>query len=208
MAFSVYQSVLRFNKIMKFAYTLPILALAVNAAPTSNQQAVENVVSDLSSKGIDFFQNLADQYGVGLDVQAKVDQAAAAAENYYNVNKAAWQNEFQTWMSDNGYDTQFENWSAEAKKIRNRNKNKNPSQILDALTLKINGLTRSNVQNKELKKNLVAMTKQLKDLTKNAVSKTEAGSKKAKQLWKDAASIMEAQADKAIAEAQSQVNNL
>merc|ERR1712116_125802 len=127
------------DSIMKFAYTLPILALAaVNAAPTSNQQAAADVVSDLSSKGVDFFQNLADQYGVGIDVQAKV-----AAENYYNANKAAWQAEFQTWMSDNGYDTQVKNWSVEAKKIRNRNKNKNPSQILDALTLKINGLTRS-----------------------------------------------------------------
>merc|ERR1712173_479328 len=124
-------------------------------------------------------------YGVGIDVQAKVDQAKVAAENYYNANKDAWQAEFQTWMSDNGYDTQVKKWSAEAKQIRKKNKNKNPSQILDALTLKINGLTRSNVQNKELKKNLVAMTKQLKDLTKNAVSKTEAGSKKAKQLWKD-----------------------
>merc|ERR1711970_320185 len=196
------------DSIMKFAYTLPILALAVNSAPTSNQQAAADVVSDLSSKGVDFFQNLADQYGVGIDVQAKVDQAKVAAENYYNANKAAWQGEFQTWMSDNGYDTQVKNWSAEAKKIRNRNKNKNPSQILDALTLKINGLTRSNVQNKELKKNLVAMTKQLKELSKPAVSKTEIGKSKAKDLWKDAASMMEAQADKALAEAQSQVSNL
>merc|ERR1711970_1066410 len=153
-----------------------------------------DVVSDLSSKGVDFFQNLADQYGVGIDVQAKVDQAKVAAENYYNANKAAWQGEFQTWMSDNGYDTQVKNWSAEAKKIRNRNKNKNPSQILDALTLKINGLTRSNVQ--------------IKELSKTAVSKTEIGKSKAKDLWKDAASMMEAQADKALAEAQSQVSNL
>merc|ERR1711928_78069 len=96
----------------------------------------------------------------------------------------------------------------EAKKIRNGNKNKNPSQILDALTLKINGLTRSNVKNKELKKNLVSMTKHLKELSKSAVSQTEIGKSKAKDLWKDAASMMEAQADKALAEAQSQVSNL
>merc|ERR1712141_163006 len=196
------------DSIMKFAYTVTILAAFVNAAPTSKEQAAADVVSDLSSKGVDFIQNLADQYGVGIDVQAQVDQAKAAAENYYNANKAAWQGEFQTWMKANGYDTQLNSWSAEAKKIRNKNKNKNPSQILDALTLKINGLTRSNVQNKALKKNLVAMTKQLKDLSKSAVSQTEIGSTKAKQLWKDAASMMEAQADKALAEAQSQVNNL
>merc|ERR1711997_88728 len=196
------------DSIMKFAHTLPILALAVNAAPTSNQQAAADVVSDLSSKGVDFLQQLANEYGVGVDVQAKVDQAKAAAENYYNANKAAWQGEFQTWMKANGYDTQLNSWSAEAKKIRNKNKNKNPSQILDAWTLKINNLTRSNVQNKALKKNLVAMTKQLKDMSKAAVNQTNAGSSKAKDLWKDAASMMEAQADKALAEAQSQVRNL
>merc|ERR1719411_82008 len=193
---------------MKFAHTLPILALAVNAAPTSNQQAAADVVSDLSSKGVDFLQQLANEYGVGVDVQAKVDQAKNTAENYYNANKAAWQGEFQNWMSANGYDTKLNSWSAEATKIRNRNKNKNPAQILDALTLKINNLTRSNVQNKALKKNLVAMTKQLKEMSKAAVNQSEVGSSKAKDLWKDAASMMEAQADKALAEAQAQVRNL
>merc|ERR1712066_521240 len=194
------------DSIMKFTQTLPIFALAVNAAPTSNQQAVENVAADLSAKGVDFFQNLADQYGVGIDVQAKVDQIEKAAKQYYDANKAAWESEFQAWMSNNGYDTKLENLSAEAKKIRN--KNKTPSQILDALTQKINGLTRSNVENKDLKKNLVAMTKQLKNMTQSAVSETEGGNKKAKDLWKNAASMMEAQADKALAEAQSQVRNL
>merc|ERR1712186_287715 len=164
---------------MKFTQTLPIFALAVNAAPTSNQQAVENVASDLSAKGVDWFQSLADQYGIGVDVQAKVDQIEKAAQQYYD-----------------------------AKKIRNRNKNKTPSQILDSLTQKINGLTRRNVENKELKKNLVAMTKQLKNMTQSAVQDTEGGDKKAKDLWKDAASMMEAEADKALAEAQSQVRNL
>merc|ERR1712223_2271890 len=196
------------DSIMKFTQTLPIFALAVNAAPTSNQQAVENVAADLSAKGVDFFQNLADQYGVGIDVQAKVDQIEKAAKQYYDANKAAWESEFQAWMSNNGYDTQLENWSAEAKKIRNKNKNKTPSQILDSLTQKINGLTRRNVENKDLKKNLVAMTKQLKNMTQSAVQHTEGGDKKAKDLWKDAAIMMEAQADKALAEAQSQVRNL
>merc|ERR1739848_380637 len=166
----------------------------------SNQKAVENVASDLSAKGVDFFQNLADQYGVSIDVQAKVDQIEKAAKQYYDANKAAWESEFQSWMSNNGYDTKLENWSAEAKKIRNRNKNKTPGQILDALTQKINGLTKRNVENKELKKNLVAMTKQLKNMTKSAVSEQEGGNKKAKDLWKDAASMMEAEADKALAE--------
>merc|ERR1712014_298080 len=152
--------------IMKFTQTLPILALAVNAAPTSNQQAVQQVVSDRSSKGVDFFQNLANEYGVGVDVQAKVDQIGQAVENYYNANQAAWQNQFQTWMSDNGYDTKLENLSTEAKKIRNRNKNKTPAQILDALTKKVN------------------------------------------ELWKDAATMMEAQADAALAKAQAGVSSL
>merc|ERR1719461_2129055 len=144
---------------MKFTQTLPILALAVNAAPTSNQQAVQQVVSDLSSKGVDFFQNLANEYGVVVDVQAKVDQIGQAVEDYYNANQAAWQNEFQTWMSANGYDTTLENWSTEANKIRNRNKNKTPTQILDALTKKVNGLTKNSVQHKALRKNLIAITK-------------------------------------------------
>merc|ERR1711978_164462 len=193
---------------MKFTQTLPIFALAVNAAPATNQKAVEKVASDLSAKGVDFFQNLADQYGIGIDVQAKVDQIEKAAKQYYDANKAAWESEFQAWMTNNGYDTKLESWSAEAKKIRNRNKNKTPSQILDTLTQKINGLTRRNVENKELKKNLVAMTKQLKNMTQSAVNDTEGGDKKAKDLWKDAASMIEAEADKALAEAQSQVRNL
>merc|ERR1712014_208043 len=194
--------------IMKFTQTLPILALAVNAAPTSNQQAVQQVVSDLSSKGVDFFQNLANEYGVGVDVQAKVDQIGQAVENYYNANQAAWQNQFQAWMSDNGYDTKLENLSTEAKKIRNGNNNKTPAQILDALTKKVNGLTKNNVQHKALKKNLVAITKQLNDRGKSAVSQTESGSKKAKELWKDAATMMEAQADAALAKAQAGVSSL
>merc|ERR1712035_3525 len=126
----------------------------------------QQVVSDLSSKGVDFFQNLANEYGVSVDVQAKVDQIGQAVENYYNANQAAWQNQFQTWMSDNGYDTKLENLSTEAKKIRNRNKNKTPAEILDALTKKVNGLTKNNVQHKALKKNLVAITKQLNDMVK------------------------------------------
>merc|ERR1711879_1020592 len=99
------------DSIMKFAHTLPIFALAVSAAPTSNQQALENVASDLSAKGVDFLQNLADQYGVGVNVQSKFDEAKAAAEQYYNANKSAWESEFQTWMSNNGYDTQINKWS-------------------------------------------------------------------------------------------------
>merc|ERR1719461_812917 len=189
---------------MKFAHTLPIFALAVSAAPTSNQQALENVASDLSSKGVGFLQNLADQYGVGVNVQAKFDEAKAAAEQYYNANKSAWESEFQTWMSNNGYDAQINKWSKQAKQIRNKNKNKTPSQILNALTVKINGLTRNNVQNKTLKKNLVAMTKQLNEMSKAAVTQTAAGSKNAKDLWKEAASVMEAQADAALAQAQAQ----
>merc|ERR1712014_189092 len=118
-------------------------------------------------------------------------QIGQAVENYYNANQAAWQNQFQTWMSDNGYDTKLENLSTEAKKIRNRNKNKTPAQILDALT-----------------KNLVAITKQLNDMGKSAVSQTESGSKKAKELWKDAATMMEAQADAALAKAQAGVSSL
>merc|ERR1711879_328428 len=194
------------DSIMKFAHTLPIFALAVSAAPTSNQQALENVASDLSAKGVDFLQNLADQYGVGVNVQSKFDEAKAAAEQYYNANKSAWESEFQTWMSNNGYDTQINKWSKQAKQTRN--KNKTPSQILNALTIKINGLTRSNVQNKALMKNLVAMTKQLNEMSKAAVTQTESGSKNARELWKDAASVMEAQADAALAQAQAQVNNL
>merc|ERR1712014_274618 len=126
-------------------------------------------------------------------------QIGQAVENYYNANQAAWQNQFQTWMSDNGYDTKLENLSTEAKKIRNRNKNKTPAQILDALT-------KNNVQHKALKKNLVAITKQLNDMGKSAVSQTESGSKKAKELWKDAATMMEAQADAALAKAQAGVS--
>ena len=193
---------------MKFTQTLPILAFAVNAAPTSNQQAVQQVASELASKGVDFFQNLADEWDVGVDVQAKVDQIGQAVEDYYNANQAAWQNEFQTWMSANGYDTALESWSTEANKIRNRNKNKTPTQILDALTKKINGLTKNNVQHKALKKNLVAITKSLNDMGKNAVNQTGSGSKKAKQLWKDAATMMEAQADAALAKAQAEVSRL
>merc|ERR1712117_664133 len=188
---------------MKFAYTLPILALAVNAAPTNNQQdAVESVVSDLSEKSVNFIQNLADQYlpdDVEVDIQAQVDQAKAAVENYYNANKATWQSQFQTWMKQNGYDKQLQNLSDEAKKIRNRNRSKTPSEILGNLSKKINGLTRNNVQNKELKKNLIAMTRQLKEMSQTAVSKTEIGNTKARDLWIDAASMMEVQANKAIA---------
>merc|ERR1712035_73129 len=196
------------DSIMKFTQTLPILAFAVNAAPTSNQQAVQQVASELASKGVDFFQNLADKRDVGVDVQAKVDQIGQAVEDYYNANQAAWQNEFQTWMSANGYDTTLESWSTEANKIRNRNKNKTPTQILDALTKKINGLTKNNVQHKALKKNLVAITKSLNDMGKNAVNQTGSGSKKAKQLWKDAATMMEAQADAALAKSQAEVSRL
>merc|ERR1712035_172668 len=174
--------------IMKFTQTLPILALAVNAAPTSNQQAVQQVASELASKGVGFFQNLANEWDVGVDVQSKVDQIGQAVEDYYNANQAAWQNEFQTWMSANGYDTTLENWSTEANKIRNRNKN--------------------NVQHKALRKNLIAITKSLNDMGKNAVNQTAGGSKKAKQLWKDAATMMEAKADEALAKAQAEVSSL
>merc|ERR1719411_1483522 len=190
---------------MKFTQTLPIFALAVNAAPTSNQQAVQDVVSDLSAKGVDFFQNLADQYGVGVNIQSKVDQLEQAAQQYYDANKAAWQNEFQSWMSNNGYDTKLENMSAAAQKIRNKNRSRTPGQILDALSIKINDLTRNNVQNKELKKNLVNMTKSLKEMTKSAVNESGNGGQKAKDMWKNAASMMEVQADRALAEAQAAV---
>merc|ERR1712241_1228800 len=126
------------------------------------------------------------------------DQLERAAQQDYDANKAAWQNESNAWMSNNGYDKKLESWDAAAKKIRNRNKGRTPGQILDTLTVKIKGL----------RKNLVAMTKQLKNMTKSAVNQTENGGKKAKELWKDAASMMEAQADKALAEAQTVVSNL
>merc|ERR1719159_1517064 len=190
---------------MKFTQTLPILAFAVNAAPTSNQQALSKLLQNLLQKAWTFFQNLANEWDVGVDVQSKVDQIGQAVEDYYNANQAAWQNEFQTWMSANGYDTTLENWSTEANKIRNRNKNKTPAQILDALTKKVNGLTKNNVQHKALRKNLVAITKSLNDMGKNAVNQTAGGSKKAKQLWRDAATMMEAKADEALAAAQAEV---
>merc|ERR1712173_121639 len=82
--------------------------------------------ADLSAKGVDFFQNLADQYGICIDVQAKVDQIEKAAKQYYDANKAAWESEFQAWMSNNGYDTKLESWSAEAKKNKKQEQKQNP----------------------------------------------------------------------------------
>merc|ERR1712031_102091 len=88
----------------------------------NNQQAVENVAKELSSKGVDFFQNLADQFDIGVDVQAQFDQASNAAQQYFDANKSAWENEFNSWMSANGYDQQLNEFSAEATKIKTRTK--------------------------------------------------------------------------------------
>merc|ERR1719219_982423 len=186
---------------MKFTYaTTLLIATGIHSAPNPDALSkFEQLLSDASSKAISALQGYADGANIGVNVQNKVDQIGQVGQEFVNAKKP----EFNQWMKQNGYQQKVKDLADDAKKIRNKNRNKTPAQILDALSLKINGATRSNVKNTQLKKNLVQLTKNLKDQAKVAVNGAKDGKMKANALWRKAANRLELEANNQLDRAQA-----
>merc|ERR1719219_122488 len=174
---------------MKFTYATTILiATAVHSAPNPDAVSkLQQLLSDASAKAIDAAQGYVDNANIKVDLSGKASQMMQAGQDFVKSK----QPEFDQWMKKQGYEAKMKEVLAEATKIRNKNKKKTPGQILDALNIKINSLTRANVKNANLKSNLVKLTKSMKGLAKDAVSGSAQGNKKASALWRQAANNLE-----------------
>ena len=176
--------------------------VSVYSAPNDQSTKLQKILSDASSKAINSLQSLADDNGLKVDVSGKANDMYSAGKGFLKSK----QPEFDQWLKDSGYKQTFQSFLKDATKIKNKNKGRTPGQILDALTLKVNSLTKTNVENAAIRKNLVKLTQSLKDLSKKQVEGTDYD-KKTKKLWKDAADSLEQQVNSALDSAQSTVDS-
>merc|ERR1712071_645999 len=92
-----------------------------------------------------------------------------------------------------GKDSGAEAMGNEALRMRNNNMNHSPAKILDNLTRKINGMAKKNIKDKNVKMNLIKLTKSMKQIAQKSVNESDYANTKARDMWKDAASQMEAE---------------
>merc|ERR1712071_239457 len=193
---------------MKFLNTTILLAIGAGltyAAPNPDTKSQFNqLFADTSSKAVNALQGYADNAGVGMSVQEKADAMMAAGEQFLNSKKP----ELNQCIENSEYAGQAKAFVAEATKIRNKNRNNSPAKILDNLTVKINGLAKKNIKNKSIKQNFVKLTKAMKEISKKSVNESDYANMKARNMWRDTASQMEAQVNLQIKNAQDQVDSI